>query len=182
VNSEPDESAFRIRRANAADAPRLARFLSAMFARTFGAQNRPADIAAYLAHAFGPEQQSRELAEEGTLFWIAEDHPREMVGCAQLRVGSRSKHVPDARQAELARVYADDRWHGQGLGRALLDTCVEAAREWKADVLWLGVWERNSRAIAFYEKNGFRVVGDQPFQLGSDRQRDLVMARDLGAA
>ena len=182
MSTDRDESAFRIRRATAADAPSLARFLSAMFARTFGAQNKPADIAAYLAHAFGPEQQSRELAEEGTLFWIAEDHPREMVGCAQLKLGSHSKHVGAARQAEIARVYADNRWHGQGLGRALLDACVDAALEWKADVLWLGVWERNSRAIAFYEKNGFRAIGDQPFQLGSDRQRDVVMARDLGAA
>lgn len=153
-----------------------------MFARTFGAQNKPADLAAYLAHAFGEEQQSRELAEDSTLFWIAEDHPREMVGYTQLKLGSRSKYVTATRQVELARIYADDRWHGQGLGRALLDTCIAAAREWNADVLWLAVWEKNPRAIAFYEKNGFRAVGEQPFQVGSDRQRDIVMAHDLGAA
>lgn len=49
-------------------------------------------------------------------------------------------------------------------------------------MLWLAVWEKNPRAIAFYEKNGFRAVGDQPFQVGSDTQRDIVMVRDIDAA
>lgn len=179
--AEPDDRAFRIRRATVADAARLAHFASIMFARTFGAQNAPRDLAAYLAQAFGEAQQSRELADAMTLFWVAEDHPREMVGYAQVRLGSRSTHVPASRQVELARIYADRRWHGQGLGLALLDRCVEAATEWNADVLWLGVWEKNPRAIAFYEKNGFRAVGDQAFQVGADRQRDIVMARSLDA-
>jgi ribosomal protein S18 acetylase RimI-like enzyme len=61
----------------------------------------------------------------------------------------------------------------------LMEAAISTAREWRADVLWLGVWERNDRAIAFYEKQGFRIVGAQDFMLGSDRQRDHVMARDL---
>ena len=176
---EDDDRGFRIRLAMPADAARLARFVAGMFARTFGPQNRPEDLAAYLAEAFGEEQQRREIADEATLFFVAEEHPREMVGCAQLKRGSRSEHVTAPSQAELSRIYADVRWHGQGLGRALLDSCVAAATEWGAEVLWLGVWEMNARAIAFYEKNGFREVGDQPFMVGSDRQRDIVMAREL---
>lgn len=177
-----NDSGFRIRLATAADAGRLARFLADMFARTFGAQNKPEDLADYLARAFGEDQQRREILDEATLFFVAEEHPREIVGCAQLKRGSRSEHLTAARQAELSRIYADARWHGQGLGRALLDSCVAAATEWDAGVLWLGVWEKNSRAIAFYEKNGFREVGDQPFMVGSDRQRDIVMARTLDGA
>ena len=45
--------------------------------------------------------------------------------------------------------------------------------------LWLGVWERNVRAQAFYRKQGFTVVGSQIFRLGSDPQRDLVMAKGV---
>ena len=180
-HSRADDSGFRIRLATAADAGRLSRFLADMFARTFGAQNKPDDLAAYLAYAFGEEQQRREILDEATMFFVAEEHPRELVGCAQLKRGSRSEHVTAAKQAELSRIYADARWHGQGLGRALLDSCVTAATEWGAEALWLGVWEKNPRAIAFYEKNGFREVGDQPFMVGSDKQRDIVMARELGA-
>ena len=211
------DGGFHIRRATVVDAPRLARFLADSFARTFAAQNTAEDLSAYLAEAFGDEQQRRELADDSTQFWIAESlnrhaagaieaqlptchaagaseaqppncHPagaseasecRDLLGCAQLKLSSRSPAVSGIRQAELGRLYADIRWHGCGLGLAMLNSCVDAASAWGADVLWLGVWEKNLRAIAFYEKHGFRAVGEQPFQLGSDTQRDVVMARPL---
>jgi ribosomal protein S18 acetylase RimI-like enzyme len=87
--------------------------------------------------------------------------------------------IAGLKTAEIARLYADQRWHGRGLGGALMHVCIATARDWGADLLWLGVWERNARAIAFYEKHGFRVIGEQEFQLGADRQRDLVMALNL---
>ena len=63
-----------------------------------------------------------------------------------------------------------------------MDACLATAREWEADLLWLGVWEHNPRAIAFYEKRGFRAIGAQEFLLGADRQRDLVMVLYLTTA
>jgi ribosomal protein S18 acetylase RimI-like enzyme len=62
-----------------------------------------------------------------------------------------------------------------------MDTCIAQARAWECDVIWLAVWEKNPRAIAFYEKKGFRKVGRQTFQLGSDIQHDHVMARNLSS-
>ena len=171
---------FQLRRATTDDAAALADFLRDMFARTFGAQNKPEDLAAYFAEAFGEEQQRREIANDSIQFWMAEGSG-QVIGCAQLKFGSRSPDLSAPRQAELGRIYADTRWHGRGVGRALLERCVDAAVSWGATVLWLGVWEKNPRAIAFYEKHGFRVVGEQSFQLGSDLQRDLVMARNLVA-
>jgi ribosomal protein S18 acetylase RimI-like enzyme len=79
------------------------------------------------------------------------------------------------------RFYVDRPWFGRGVAPALMAACAAEARRRGGDVLWLGVWERNARAIAFYEKCGFRRVGIQPFQLGSDRQTDYVMARPLRA-
>jgi GNAT superfamily N-acetyltransferase len=79
----------------------------------------------------------------------------------------------------VQRIYADRSWHGRGVGSALLQACVEQSRAWGCDVLWLGVWERNPRGIAFYEKWGFRRVGEQRFLVGTDSQRDHVMALGL---
>jgi GNAT superfamily N-acetyltransferase len=81
--------------------------------------------------------------------------------------------------AEVQRIYADRAWHGRGVGSALLKACVEQSRAWACDVLWLGVWEQNPRGIAFYEKWGFRRVGAQRFLVGTDSQRDHVMALGL---
>jgi len=84
-----------------------------------------------------------------------------------------------SRSAEIQRIYADRAWHGRGVGETLMRACIDQAREWQCDVIWLGVWERNPRAIAFYEKTGFQRVGRQMFVLGRDVQFDLVMSRRL---
>jgi GNAT superfamily N-acetyltransferase len=177
-----NKRSFLIRRATVGDTLRLARLATDLFSQTFGPHNRPEDLATYLGEAFGESQQRNELAAEAMVTWLAEDEAGDAIGYVQLRLGARAASVTAERPAELARIYADRHWHGEGVGGTLLDTCIAAAASWGADVLWLGVWERNPRAIAFYEKHGFRVVGEQSFDLGADRQRDLVMVRDVSSS
>jgi ribosomal protein S18 acetylase RimI-like enzyme len=70
---------------------------------------------------------------------------------------------------------------GSGIGAALMRAVLDAARRNGRKTLWLGVWERNARAIAFYERWGFEVVGEHVFRLGSDEQTDLIMERAVNA-
>jgi ribosomal protein S18 acetylase RimI-like enzyme len=79
----------------------------------------------------------------------------------------------------VQRLYVDARYHGKGVAALLMDACIDAARRYDTKALWLGVWEHNPRAIAFYAKCGFVEVGEQVFPLGGDLQRDLVMARPI---
>ena len=72
-------------------------------------------------------------------------------------------------------------WHGKGLAQALMDACIGELRRQNADAVWLGVWEHNPRAIAFYRKCGFTEVGEHVFVLGEDPQRDVVMVKPLPA-
>jgi ribosomal protein S18 acetylase RimI-like enzyme len=81
------------------------------------------------------------------------------------------------RPLEIVRIYACQEWLGRGVGPMLMQACLDEARQRGCDALWLDVWERNPRAIAFYRKWGFKVVGTQGFQLGSDMQTDLLMQR-----
>lgn len=83
------------------------------------------------------------------------------------------------RPLELLRLYVDARWHGRGVGPALMGRCLELATSEGFQTLWLGVWEHNDRALAFYRKYGFNVVGHHEFRLGTDSQRDLIMARSI---
>jgi ribosomal protein S18 acetylase RimI-like enzyme len=66
---------------------------------------------------------------------------------------------------------------GRGVGAALMQACLEEAGRRGCETVWLDVWERNPRAIAFYRKWGFAEVGNQAFQLGEDLQNDILMAR-----
>jgi ribosomal protein S18 acetylase RimI-like enzyme len=183
MSSAASPSSVAIRRATPADAPVLAAFAEAAFADTFAADNTPEDMAAYLAEAFGEEKQREELADRSRVVLLAE-RDGELAGYAMLNdvtapAGTTSMALTDA--IEIARLYAGRRWIGTGIGPALMQACLDLAVERKREWVWLGVWERNARAIAFYARWGFTDVGSQSFQLGADRQTDRIMARRLAA-
>lgn len=163
-----------IRHATPSDAALLAELGARTFRDTFAAANRPEDLEVYLAGAYGEAQQRREIDDPNGVMLIAEIDGRA-VGFAHLRRGEAPAGVSGAHAVEIVRFYVDRAFHGRGIAQTLMDAARAAARDLGADVLWLGVWEHNPRAIAFYEKCGFRDVGSQPFLLGSDLQTDRVM-------
>jgi diamine N-acetyltransferase len=165
---------IKIRPANANDNVILAEFGAQAFLDSFAADNQPEDIAAYIASAFYPEKQAGELADPSAVFLIAEIG-NETAGYARLKESKPPASVAGKEPIELVRIYAGKVWIGQGVGAALMNACLEEAAQRGCDTMWLGVWERNERAIAFYRKWGFVEVGTQSFQLGSDLQTDVVM-------
>lgn len=167
---------IRIVRATPDDAPALAALASSTFVDTFGPDNRPEDMAAYVAQAFGEPLQRAELLDPRVTVLFAE-REGERVGYAMLREGEAPACVASTSALYIARLYAVRDAIGSGVGAALIDACIGEARARGRDTIWLGVWERNLRAIAFYERWGFRDVGTTHFQLGADRQTDRVMAR-----
>ena len=166
------------RRATPADAALLSTLGARLFQQTFAQSMDPQDMRNYLAASFSPAVQGAQLADPNRAVWLAFDGDAA-VGYTMLIRGSRHPSVEAGRPVEAQRIYADQTWHGRGLGAQLLDRCYEQGRAWSCDVLWLAVWEHNARAIAFYEKHGFAKVGTKTFQLGESLQHDHVMARRL---
>jgi ribosomal protein S18 acetylase RimI-like enzyme len=169
---------FTIRTAAPADAERLFQLAVRTFRDTYAEHNRPENMVQYLAAHFSPEKQAKELADPGMATVVAEAGP-QLIGYAQLRHGNPPDCVPGTDRLELSRFYVDRPWHGRGVAQALMTATVHAAAERGVRALWLGVWERNSRGIAFYHKCGFADIGTQTFLLGSDRQNDRVLALTL---
>lgn len=163
-----------IRVATSADAVKLAALSLKTFVDAFGADNRAEDMEAYTRVAFGETQQRRELETAGIVTLLGE-HDGEAIAYAQLR------NTPGAPygDVELARFYVDRPHHGRGIAQSLMDAVNAHAPVFGGTTLWLGVWERNLRAIAFYQKSGFVQCATQPFLLGSDLQTDWVMNRTL---
>ena len=169
-----------IRHATPAEAPALAELAARTFRDTFGADNRPEDLAQHLATAYGPEQQAREIADPGITTLVAEQDGT-LVAFTQLRRGAPPAAVRGPAPVEIWRFYLAAAWHGRGLAQQLMAAAIEAAEAAGARTLWLGVWERNPRAIAFYRKAGFVDVGSQLFVVGTDPQTDRLMERSLAS-
>ena len=173
MSQNPD---LTIRRADPEDAGLLAELGARTFSETFAADNSPEDLAAYLAASFNPARQTAELNDPASTFFIAEVSGRA-AGYAKLHAGEPAEGVGGSKPVELARLYVSREWLGRGVGEALMRACVDEARRAGHGTIWLGVWERNGRAQAFYRKWDFRAVGEHAFQLGADSQTDILMER-----
>lgn len=168
-----------IRQATEADAASLAALAERTFRETFAQMNRAEDIDVHCRNSYGDSIQAAEIRDPGRTTLVC--HVRDsLIAYGQLRWASAPSCVVATRPAEVQRLYVDAPWHGKGVADALMASLLDTAVAGGADVAWLGVWEKNPRAISFYAKSGFAVVGDHVFVLGNDPQRDLVLAKRLG--
>lgn len=175
----PQSTSFTIRLATIADAAPLATFGARTFIDTFGADNRAEDLDVYLRDAFNVPRQTSELADPAFTTWVAEDSNGELAGYAQTCDGPAPDCVSGVRPLELRRIYVDRRWQGHGLAQRLMSVVLDAVRRQGRRTLWLGVWEKNPRAIAFYARHGFVDVGSHTFWVGTDAQIDRLMMRTV---
>ena len=167
-----------IRPAGVADAPWLAALAERTFRETYTAHNTPENMERYVAAHFAPALQAAELADPRCITLVAEVEDRP-AGYTQLGHGPAPECVTGRDPVEIMRFYVDRPWHGQGLAQELMRAATQHAQAAGARTLWLGVWEGNPRAIAFYRKCGFAEVGTHTFVFGTDHQRDLVLARPI---
>jgi diamine N-acetyltransferase len=169
-----------IKPAQAGDAERLAEFAERVFDEVFSPGNDEGDMASYLNEAFSPEIQRREITEPGGIVLLATDSATgELAGYLHIAAAERPACVTGDAPVELKRLYVDPSHHRKGIGKKLLDEGLARAKAAGARTVWLGVWERNFTAQAFYTREGFVRVGDHPFVLGSDTQTDWIMQRIL---
>ena len=174
-----DRSGVRIRRGTAEDAAALAEFAARTFADTFGEFNTPENLRAHLAASYGIAQQTRELVDPAAVTLLVED-ASTLVAYAQVRRAPPPPCVAVPDPIQLQRFYVDRPAHGRGVAQRLMAAVRETARGFGGRHLWLAVWERNPRAIAFYGKCGFVDVGDTEFHVGPDRQIDRVLVAPVG--
>ena len=169
-----------LHRGSVADAAELAAFAARSFKETYSADNHPDDMEAHLAASFGQEQQAAELADPSFCTSLARLNG-EIVAYAQVRRNPPPDCVTHAAPVELHRFYVDRRAHGTGLASRLMQSVHQAAREFQGRHVWLSVWERNPRAIAFYKKEKFVDVGSTYYMVGPDRQVDRVLVAVVAA-
>jgi diamine N-acetyltransferase len=170
-----------VRHATAADVALLTELGARTFSETFSPDNSKEDMTAYLAEAFNSDQQRSEVTDPLATFLIA-DIGGTPAGYAMLRIGAPPDQSRGGRFIELVRLYVDREWHGRGIGERLMQACLEEAERRRFRTLWLGVWEHNGRARAFYRKWQFEEFGEHVFQLGGDPQNDILMRRAVNTS
>lgn len=148
------------------------------FAETFSTQNTEEDIKKYLEENLSLDQLSNELANPDSRFYFAWQN-EAVIGYLKLNFGQAQTELKDANAVEIERIYILKEFYGKQIGQLLYRKALEVGIQEKATYIWLGVWERNERALAFYKKNGFIAFDKHLFKLGADQQTDILMKRAL---
>jgi diamine N-acetyltransferase len=168
---------FTIREASAADAIVIADISRQTFYETFAVDNTAEDMRIFLEEQFTRDSLIEEVGREAHHFFLAYDG-NEIAGYVKLREDNTHPSLPE-NSIEIARIYVLKPWIRKGVGNMLMQTCINYAKNKNSEVVWLGVWEKNGRAIEFYQKWGFEKFGETDFYLGNDIQRDWIMKKLL---
>lgn len=148
------------------------------FFETFADSNTEEDMNKYLEDSFNDNRVSAELSNPDSLFYIAweDDSP---VGYLKVNTGIAQTEQQDEKALEIERIYVKISHHGKKVGQLLYEKALMVAQQQHNSYLWLGVWEKNPRAIRFYEKNGFTAFDKHIFKMGNDEQVDIMMKKEL---
>ncbi|MBS1598702.1 MAG: GNAT family N-acetyltransferase [Bacteroidetes bacterium] len=161
------------------DAALIADLSRKTFFDSFAHFNTKENMDKFMNEQFTREALMAEVGVPGNIFLLAY-LAGEALGYVRMRKSENPPELGDEPAIEIARIYVVKEAIGKGVGPLLLERCIEIAKERNEKIIWLGVWEHNPRAIAFYTKWGFEKFGSHSFMLGDDKQTDWYMKKNLG--
>lgn len=169
---------IHIQKVTTSDIAALQTISKQTFHETFSAANTEENMKRYLEEGFSIEKLTSELIDANTEFYFAVLDDR-VIGYLKLNFGNSQTELKDEKAIEIERIYVLNEFHGKNVGQLLYNKAIQQAEANNADYIWLGVWEENPRAIAFYTKNGFEAFDQHVFKLGDDEQTDIMMKLTL---
>ena len=148
------------------------------FNDTFKDQNSPENMKAYLEKAFNSEQLEKELSNTSSEFFFVYFN-EAVAGYLKVNINEAQSEEVGDESLEIERIYIKSKFQKQGIGKYLFNKAIEIAMERNKEKIWLGVWEKNKNAIAFYKKMGFVHTDSHSFYMGDEEQIDIIMTKTL---
>ncbi|WP_068615812.1 GNAT family N-acetyltransferase [Paenibacillus tuaregi] len=167
-----------IKKCTLEDSRKLQEISYETFNDTFKHQNSAENMRAYLERAFNLNQLEQELSNSSSQFFFAYVND-ELAGYLKVNTDEAQSEAMGDESLEIERIYIKNEFQKNGLGKYLLNKAIDMAREHHKKKVWLGVWEKNENAIAFYNKMGFVQVGTHFFYMGDEEQTDYIMSKTL---
>ena len=149
------------------------------FLDAFGDDNRKEDMDDYLEKSMSIESLTNQFKANSEFYFLQDQG--EIIGYLKLNFGISQNEIKDGNTVEIERIYVTKEQQGKGYGELLLNKAIGRGIEKSLDFIWLGVWEHNTSAIRLYERLGFKVFDRHAFMLGTDKQTDIMMKKELRA-
>ncbi|WP_432708188.1 GNAT family N-acetyltransferase [Pedobacter sp.] len=174
-------NSIQITQVKLSDIDQLQDISRSTFLEAFSSLNSHENMAKYIEDSFSIEKLTTELRNQASSFYFAK-LDGQVIAYLKLNVGAAQTDVKDNKALEIERIYVLKDYYGQKVGQLLFEKAIAVATQLKFNFVWLGVWEKNIRAINFYKKNGFEAFDTHVFTLGDDKQTDIMMKKILHSA
>lgn len=148
------------------------------FTETFAEHNSAQNLADYLDESFATTKLTKELNNPESNFYFAYVG-NVLAGYLKINFGDAQTEIIDELAMEIERIYVLKDFQRQKVGQALFQKALDVAAETSCSNIWLGVWEKNHKALNFYRKNGFEEFDQHIFRIGDDEQTDFLMKRTI---
>ena len=169
---------IKMKKCNREDLEVLQEISIETFNDTFKDQNSPENMKAYLEKAFNSEQLEKELSNTSSEFFFVYFN-EAVAGYLKVNINEAQSEEVGDESLEIERIYIKSKFQKQGIGKYLFNKAIEIAMERNKEKIWLGVWEKNKNAIAFYKKMGFVHTDSHSFYMGDEEQIDIIMTKTL---
>lgn len=167
-----------LRKVKNEDIPELSEFAVRTFYQAYGWYNTDENMKSYVAKYFSKENLFDEINDTETGFYILTEDGK-LKGYVKSGRQNNLDILNNYPHLEIERIYVDNSDQRNGIGKKMLDFIIQKAKEKNIKYVWLGVWQKNEKAINFYKKNGFKIIGTTTFTLGDDDQDDFIMALEI---
>ncbi|MCO6564274.1 MAG: GNAT family N-acetyltransferase [Apibacter sp.] len=168
----------RVRKIYLDDLEKLQNISSKTFMETFESLNTKENMDNYVRKSFNLQQLESELNNYYSEFYFAE-LDTQVVGYLKINFGIAQTEIKENKGMEIERIYVLNSYQKKRVGQLLFEKAISSAKEKGCNYVWLGVWEKNTKAQHFYKKNGFVEFDQHIFVLGNDKQTDLMMKLEI---
>ncbi len=177
-STEEQSANWYIRPVHPGEVEVLRAFAEQTFRKAWQENNAPDAFEDYCKQAFSTEKLLAEMHAPGAEFYFAWDRDF-LAAYLKLNIDRKPDDWDAGKALQLERIYVSPEIQSRGLGAWLLQFTEERARETAAAWVWLSVWKKAPRSIAFYQRNGYDIFGVDTFWLGDDPQEDWLMRKRI---
>jgi len=172
------EQSIKILKANLEEVEKLRDISIQTFTETFTEHNTESNMQLYLNENLNIEKLTCEINNPNSQFYFV-SITNQVIGYLKINTGPSQTELVNNTSLEIERIYVIKEFHGKHIGNLLLEKAIKIAKDLSLEYIWLGVWEKNERAVSFYKKHGFVEFDKHLFKLGNDEQTDLMMKLKL---
>ena len=167
-----------IRVVNEVDILELQKIGKQTFFETFVLDDSTSDMEQYLNEKFSINQLRKELMNPESMFFFSEIE-NKIIGYLKINTGKAQTENRLNEALEIERIYVVSNYQGKNVGKLLFNKAIEVAKKERIKNIWLGVWEKNQKAIKFYQKNGLVEFDKHKFKFGQDEPINIMMKLHL---